>query len=625
MERRLAAILAADMVGFSRLVEIDEADTIERHQAIVRDIVEPAVTAHGGRIFKQMGDGFLVEFSSVVDAMQSAVDIQRAVAAADPTMGAVAEPEADRRIQYRIGVNIGDVLIDGDDIFGDAVNVAARLETAADPGGVCVSGAAYDQLKAHVSVGYQPMGELDVKNIIQPVRAFRVLLDGAPGQAMPAAARPRRFPARRLALAALILVFAAAAGAAALFWKPRYVQVQEARTVAIAVLPFENLSDDPEQAYFIDGVTEDIATDLSKLSGVAVASVSAARRFAKSDAAPQDAVDVLGVSHLLEGSIRREGAGLRITAKLIEAESGAQVWAERYDRSAQDVFAIQEEIAQQVAAALAVEIGEIGEVDRTGRRRPKIAAYDAYVRGRAQRIPPTPANLIAALASFSEAIELDPEFAGGYAGASVVRSLAYSIPETSEAEAAAHLAEAIRLAEQAVALDPNFGPAWAALAEAKLRQRDFDAALNAAKRAAELAPNDSLMRATLGRFLGFTGDPDLGVVEVKAAMRMSPDSLPMLFYLGANLRAAGKFDAAIETLQEHRRLLGDRVISAPTAQLAAAYVQVGRLAEAQRVMAELLTVYPGYSLRKAARAHPFADPKAEQAFLDALKAAGAPE
>ena len=608
MERRLALILVADIVGYSRLMEADEAGTFRRVKGHLAECVEPLIQSHSGRIVKHMGDGLLAEFASVVDGVRAAVEIQKAMAARE----LVVDPAT--QIAYRIGINLGDVIVENGDLFGDGVNVAARLEQLAEPGGICISGAAYDQMKGNVPVQYEPLGKTTVKNISEPVRAYRVIIDGL--VRVPAAPKRKIWG---IFVAATAIVLAAAIGAFIWFQGRGDEQPSNLR---IAVLPFASDARDPARRYFADGIAEDVTTELSRIDGVTIAGQSVAAQLKEAGAARQEAATALGVDRLLEGSVRRAGDHVRITVKLTHAQTDGQIWTERFDRELQDVFVVQDEIADLVAKEVAGVIGGVAPL-MPRVHTPNVDAYDAYVYGRARRIPPTPKNLAEALGSFERAISIDPLFAGGYSGVAYIHLLRYESPSTSDADAQGLLEKAAALAEKAVALDADFGPAWAALADVRFRRRDFDGALLAIRKAVDLAPSDSLMRASYGRLLSYAGEPDLGANEVKAAMRMSPDSLPMLFFLGGALRAAEKFEDAIAALTEHRKRLGGRLLPAPTAQLIATYIQAGQSDAGKRLAAELLQAYPNYTIAVANR-HAFLDAAEQAAFLDALRQAGVP-
>lgn len=637
--RRLAAIVAADVAGYSRLMETDEEGTIAALRAHRAEVIEPKLEQYHGRIANTAGDSFLIEFASAVDALRCAIEIQKAIAERN------ADIAEDRRLVLRIGINVGDVVSQGVDLLGDGVNVAARLEGVADAGGICISRSARDQVCDRLDIKLDDLGEVEVKNIARPVRAFRVsgLGDGA-SAASSGAGQIRKFAVP----AAVVLVVALGAGGWWLFGAdgagtspaelaagsvdpmkapappPKPVQSSPGNA-SVAVLPFANLSEDTAQAYFADGITEDITTDLSKVSGLYVTSRSATLRFRNGAADPKAVSAALGVRHILSGSVRRAGEKIRVTATLIDAKTGGQLWAERFDRDTQDVFAIQDEISGRVVEQLSSALK--GVLLNRGKRTytPKIEAYDLYIQGRAERIPPTPPNLKSALAKFEKAIEIDPDFAGGYAGASFAHALIYEAWRGDADTAGAQLDEALKLAERAVRLDPSFGPAWGSLAEAYFRKGRHDEALAAVQKAIAAAPSDSLMRARYGRFLGYVRRSVEGIEQVRQAMRMSPDSLPMLYFLALNYRAAGEFDKAIEALEKHRKRLGGRILPAPTCQLIAAYVQAGRMQAARAEVQGLLKKFPEYKTRMAARSHVYKAEEDMKQFVAALREAELPE
>jgi adenylate cyclase len=344
LERRLAAILAADVVGYSRLMGEDEAGTLERLKSLRRESVQPKITEHKGRIVKLMGDGLLAEFPSVVEAVQCAVDVQREMTERE------SEITNDRRIRLRIGVNLGDIIVEGSDIYGDGVNVAARLEALADPGSICVSGTVFDHVKAKVDLDFVDLGEQQVKNIAEPVRVYRwtdAAADPMPGTA-------------------------GAEGALPLPDKP-----------SIAVLPFDNMSGDPEQEYFADGITEDIITELSRFPSLFVIARNSSFAFKGESVDVRQVARELGVRYVLEGSIRRAGNRVRISAQLIDRESGSHIWAERYDRNLDDIFDLQEEITRNVVGSIAPQI-EMAEMDRVrGARSTKFSSYDLGLKAQA--------------------------------------------------------------------------------------------------------------------------------------------------------------------------------------------------------------------------------------------------
>ena len=367
MERRLAAVLIADVVGYGRLSQIDEEGTRARFQADLREVFEPKIAACRGRLIKTMGDGILVEFPSVVDALRCAVEIQQEKA----RRNAAAPPE--QRLDFRIGVNLGDIIVEGDDIHGDGVNIADRLQALAEPGGVAISGTAYDQVKAKLPVGYASLGEQKVKSIAEPVRVYRVLMDpkdvGRTVRSKAALLR-RTWPA--IAAGLLLIALLAAVGVWLRPWMP--LPQSSGTERSIAVLPFKNLSDDAAQEYLADGITEDLTTDLARIPGLFVTSRNAAFTYKGKDVNPSEVAAELGVRHILEGSIRRVGDDLRINAQLIDAESGGHLWAERFDGTFADVITLQDRVLTDIAAAMELQFSpnqkrECGRHQQSGRLR----------------------------------------------------------------------------------------------------------------------------------------------------------------------------------------------------------------------------------------------------------------
>ena len=415
-KRRLAAILAADVVGYSRLMERDEAGTLARLQQLRSELIDPLIASHRGRIVKLMGDGALVDFASVVDAVACAVEIQRGMAERN------AEVPKDRRIELRVGINSGDIIIEGDDIYGDGVNVAARLEGLAEPGGILISGTAHDQIEGKLGCGFACLGEKEVKNLDRSVRVYRVLSEPAAAGSVRDPGRPRR---RRTALATAAAALALAAGSGLWLWDTYWrLPTVEAASVermafplpdkpSIAVLPFENVSADPGQDYFADGITEDIITELSKVSGLFVIAHNSTATYKDHEVEIRDVAEDLGVRYVLDGSIRRAGDQVRIAAQLVDATSGRYLWAERYDRDLAGIFAIQDEVTRKVVAELAVTL-KADENERLFRPHTQnFDAYDLFLRARKAWDPPTEENLLKGRELFEQVIELDPEFAGG--------------------------------------------------------------------------------------------------------------------------------------------------------------------------------------------------------------------
>ena len=378
-QRRLAAILAADVVGYSRLMRADEAGTLAQLKTLRKELLDPKITEYGGRIFKTTGDGMLIEFPSAVDAVQHAVDVQRAMSQRNATV-----PE-DRRMEIRMGINVGDVVVEDGDLFGDGVNVAARLEGLADPGGVCVSGSAHEQVRHKLDLNFEDMGEQSVKNIDEPVRVFRAELDEVQKKTH------------------------ASVEADALFLRP-----------AVAVLPFENLSGDPDQEYFADGLTEDIITALSLWRSFPVIARNSTFSYKGQSPDIRRVGEELGARFVIEGSVRKAGNRIRVTVELIDAKTGHHVWAERFDRELDDIFAVQDEITQRVAATVEPELGRFEQKRLAAKHPTSLDAWDYCQRGMYLLYKFTKEDIEEARDVFVRAIELDPIYSQTHMG------LAYS-------------------------------------------------------------------------------------------------------------------------------------------------------------------------------------------------------
>jgi adenylate cyclase len=472
--RRLVAILAADVVGYSRLMGADEAGTLARLKALRKDVIDPRIAEHGGRIVKLMGDGALVEFGSVVDAVHCALEIQHAMVAHN------AEVPEDQRIEFRMGVNLGDVIVDGADIYGDGVNVAARLEALAEPGGLYVSGVVHGQVEGKLDLAFDDLGEQQFKNIAKPVRVYRARLDAGA---------------------------AAGSGPLALPDKP-----------SIAVLPFANMSGDPEQEYFSDGITEDIITELSRFPTLFVIARNSSFTYKGRAAKVQDIGRELGVQYVVEGSVRRAGNRVRITVQLVEAASGNHLWAERYDRDFEDIFAVQDEVARTVVATVAGRLEDVG-ADRARRKPPaNLAAYDHLLRAYQHVHRWTRIDIAAARLLLEKAIELDPDSARSHAfmGLTYVGDWVWGIAGDEA------LDRAFASAKRAMAL--NDDDSWSHLLTGHVytRRGQPEIALNYMEKAAALNPNDPTAIAIMGSALSHMGRHAEAVECIKKAMRLDP-------------------------------------------------------------------------------------------------------
>ena len=556
VERRLAAILAADMVGYSRLMEADETGTLARLKAHRVELIDPAIAKNNGRLIKTAGDGMLVEFPSVADAVACAAEIQRRMAARNSDVAT--EPE----IHFRIGINLGDVISEDDDIFGDGVNVAARLQELAEPGGICVSGAIRDQAGDRLGVAFDDLGEQSVKNLTRPIRVFRVRLD-QPGTAVPAravAARPKT-PVH------------------AVTDKP-----------SIAVLPFLNMSGEPEQEFFADGLTEDIITELSRFRDLFVISRNSAFVYKNRAVRIQEVAAEFGVQYVVEGSVRKAGNRVRVTVQLIDAESDRHVWAERYDRELEDLFAIQDEVTAAIVATLPGRV-EAATHDRAERKTPdNMAAYECVLAGRVLHHRSTREDNAAALAMLERAIALDPKYAHAHAWKGCVLGQAWVHGWCADRDATfQRVAEELQIA---LALDENDSDVHRILAALNLLRGDHERSRYHQERALRLNPNNDLIVVQQGELLTWLGRPEEGIEWIRKAMRLNPYHPERYWsHLGRAYFVAQRYAEALEAFAR---------ISRPDhthhAFMAAACAQMGDETGARAHAAEVTSRQPEFAV-----------------------------
>ena len=628
VKRKLTVILAADVEGYSRLMGADEEATHKTLRAY-REIIDGLIARHDGRVFSTAGDSVVAEFASPVEAVRSAISIQEELRVRN------AELPEDRQMRFRIGVNLGDVMVEGDNLLGDGVNVAARLEGVAAPGGICVSGGVFDQVKNKLSVGFEDIGPQEVKNIAEPVPAFRITAGPVSvAEAGKPARKPGAAPKWRVpAIAAAVVVIVAVGGVA--LWDtylrpaPQVTAPEKAPAPvlpdkpSIAVLPFANMSGDPEQGYFSDGITEDIITDLSKISGLFVVSRNAVFGYKGKAVKPEQVSRDLGVRYVLEGSVRRAGGKVRINAQLIDATTGGHLWAERYDRDLKDIFALQDEITEKIVAALEVKLtkGEQEQVER--RYTDNLEAYDSYVRGRGYQLRRTKQGLSQARQVLERAIELDPKFAEAHAVLSYNHFLEW-VFRWSEGQA---LELAFELAQKAVALDDASPLAHTRLGWMHLwRDRNYEQAIAEARRAVALDPNYAEGYARLGAILVFAGRPEEGITLVKKAMGLNPHyPFIYLMWLGQAYYFTGQYDEALAWLE--RSVTRNPNHLATHKWLVPTYVALGRHEEARAEITEILRISPRISLQFLRQSEQwlYKEQAAIERLVDALRKAGLPE
>ncbi len=582
--RRLAAIVAIDVAGYSRLMGRDEVGTLARLKEH-RAVTDPISDAHGGRIVGTAGDGLLLEFPSVVDAVKCAVEVQSVMAARNADL-----PDGEKML-YRIGINLGDVLVDGDEIYGDGVNVAARIEALAEPGGICLSRTVRDNVRDRMEIALVDMGEIEVKNIVRPVRCFAVMLnEGGEG--------PRQTKFEHEPTAALLD-------------KP-----------SIAVLPFDNMSGDPEQEYFADGMVEEIITALSRLDQLFVIARNSSFTYKGRSVDVRQVCGELGVRYVLEGSVRRAGNRIRITCQLIEGKGGAHLWADRFDGNLEDVFDLQDQITENVVGAIEPTLRK-AEIERSRRRRPdSLDAYDLYLRALPHTYAMQPNDNTEALRLLSEAIELDPDYAPAlaYAAWCYEQRLTRGWETAEESDPTTSIA----LARRAIATNSDDANALAASGFVLLMVgRDYDAGLSTFERALSINPNAAPILLFAGWGNNMAGRPDVALPCFERGLRLSPtDPLGFFFVTGVAMAhlLSGRAEEASEMAGKSMAL--NPGWDTTLLVLTAASSQLGRLAEARAAVEKLLVVAPKSTVSLYQKLLPFRHEENLAIILDGLRAGG---
>ncbi len=577
--RRLAAILAADVVGYSQMMGADEAGTLadlKRHREIV---FNPATARHKGRIVKLMGDGALVEFASVVDAVNCALDIQNAMIAAAQS--------GETSIKLRIGINLGDVIIEGEDIYGEGVNIAARVEPLAEPGGICISAIVHESIGNRIDARFTDGGEVSVKNISRPIRIWKWRPDAVPEKGPPGP------------------------------------DAQNAKAVSeqasIAVLPFDNMSGDPEQEYFSDGITEDIITDLSKIGGLLVIARNSSFAYKGKSTDIRTVGRELGVTSVLEGSIRRAGNRVRINAQLINAANGAHLWAERYDRELTDIFAVQDEVTRQIVDALKVTLTPAESALIADVPTMNIEAHDLFLRGREALLGSdnTKESFEFAVRCFNRAIELDPDYAEPYVGLSHAYTRDFQNKWSGRTDSKELSAHYCRLGLEK---GPNIPYAHYTAGMVKFWERDLDGSLKEIEAALALNPNFAPAIGMRGLNKIFEGIPLDAVPDMERSIRLDPLMNDQYWhFIGMAYLVGGIYEKAVEAFRQRIRLSPNTDLSRGL--LISALGHLGRADEAQKVWAELKRTNPKYSFEEHVGRLPFRNPAdAEKIKLGIAKA-----
>jgi len=676
VKRKLTAILSADVKGYSRLMGEDEKGTVGTLNAY-KEVMTGMIQHHRGRVVDAPGDNLLAEFASVVDAVECAVEIQKELKTRNAAL-----PE-NRRMEFRIGVNLGDVIEDGEQILGDGVNIAARLESLSEAGGICISGTAYDQVENKLSLGYEYLGEQAVKNIVKPVRVYRVLMEPeAVGKVIgEKKVKPRPWPRAAVGLVIVLIIIVTAV----VVWKiytpptPQPEVVSKEKIIApqpekpsatipttpapsvetapkekltppspekvskpvappapkvevaskekmafplpdkpsIAVLPFVNMSEDPKQEFFVDGMTEEIITALSKGPNLFVIARNSTFTYKGKPVKVKQVSEELGVRYVLEGSVQRSGDRIRVNAQLIDALKGHHLWAERYDRDVKDIFAIQDEITMKIITALQVKLtsGEMIHVLAKGAK--NIDAFTKYLQAVDLWTRLTKESNAQAKKLLEEAIALDPEYPGPYIGLAKTYGMDVFLGTTQSPEQS--LARAFELAQKAISLDNTNGAAYSVLSWLYATKRQYEKAIAESERAISLNPNSAESYMRLGLVLAYAGRAEEGIPYMQNALRLNPFPSPNYFSnLAIIYCESGHYEKAIEAAK--RVLQSEPNSPIPNVTLAISYIRLGREEEARAAAAEILRINPKWSLDRYAKIAPYTQPQVERNIEDLRKA-----
>jgi len=623
VKRKLAAILSADVKGYSRLMGADEEGTL-RTLTAYREIMAKLIEQHHGRVVNAPGDALLAEFESVVDAVKSAVEIQRELAKRNADLPTL------RRMEYRIGINLGDVMVDGESIYGDGVNIAARMESLADGGGICISGTAFDQVRNKLELGYEYLGEQAVKNIALPVRVYKILLEPeAAGKVIgEKKVKPKSWQ-KPITLLAIILILIAAAIAAWKFYiRPTPpVEVASKEKMAfplpdkpsIAVLPFTNMSGDPKEEYFSDGITEEIITALSKTPHLFVISRQSTFTYKGKPVKVKQVSEELGVRYVLEGSVRKAGDKVRVTAQLIDAITGHHLWADRYDRDQREVFALQDEITKKILTELQVKL-TVGEQARLyGRGTDNLEAYIKVLQGREYYWRLDREGNVSARKLFEEAIALDPKYPTPYwlLGMTHIMDAWFDWGKSKEDS----LSRAMELAQKTISLNDLDSNAHGSLVAIYRMKGNYDKAIAEGKRAVELDPNSADAHVWLGIALYNAGRADEAIPLLEKAIRLNPFAHTWYFLqLGQAYSLSGRYDEATAAYHKALQLSPNNLFA--HLGLTATYSQMGRDKEASVHAKEVLRISPDFSLDRYAEKIPYKNQADRERRINALRKAG---
>jgi adenylate cyclase len=622
VKRKLAAILSADVKGYSRLMGADEEGTL-RTLTAYREIMAKLVGQHNGRVVNAPGDALLAEFESVVDAVKSAVEIQRELAKQN------ADLPTDRRMEYRMGINLGDVMVDGESIYGDGVNIAARMESSADGGGICISGTAFDQVRNKVNLGYKYLGEQTVKNIALPVRMYKVLMEPESAGKLIGEKRTKARQWQRAVLP-FVVVLIVIAGVIAIYHfyirpTPRPIEVASKEKMAfplpdkpsIAVLPFANMSGDPKQDFFSDGITEDIITALSRVPQLFVIARNSTFTYRGKPVKVKQVSEELGVRYVLEGSVQRSGQRLRVTAQLVDALKGHHLLSERYDREMREVFALQDELTKKIVVAVQVKLTEGEGARMHAKGTTNLEVYLTVLEALELLSRFNKDDNALARRKCEEAVSIDP----GYPRAHSMLSIIYVMDMVFGISPKESMEKALKAAQKAVALDDTHASAHIALEFVYGWQRRHDEAVRESERAVELEPGSAGAWFSHGRALDYACRHVEAIESFKKAIRMNPfPPTTVFFHLGNAYFNIGKYEEAIEEHKKALRLSPTNAVAYKG--LAVSYADLGRIEEAQSALQEALKLDPKFSLQRYSEIAPWKERATTERWIDGFRKAG---
>ena len=619
-KRKLSAVLSADVKGYSSLMGQDEAGTVNRLKEY-RALMTGLIQQYRGRVVDSPGDNILAEFASVVDATECAVQVQQELKNRN------AELPNDSRMEFRIGINLGDVIEDGERIYGDGVNIAARIESLAEAGGICISGTSYDQVKNKLNLGYKNLGEHSVKNIAEPVRVYRVLTEPeAAGKVIGEKRKAKRW----IALAAAIVLILVVGGVASWFYYLRQSPKHEPASLdrmafplpdkpSIAVLPFDNLSEESNQEYIADGLTENIIAALSNISEMLVIARNSTFVYKDKPVKIQQVSEELGVRYVLEGSVQKSGDNLRISAQLIDATTGYHLWAKRYDRNLKDLFVLQDEITLKIISALRVKLTEGEQARLNDKSTDNLDSFLKVQEGYPYFFRFNEESNIKARQMFEEALALDPE----NATACTMLAWTYLMEVRSgwSKSPGRSMEQTVELAQKALALNDTLGATHSLLGHIYLDKRQYEKAIAEAERAVALNPNGADAHAHLGKTLNYVGRWQEAIALLKKAIRINP--IPpnwYLFMLGQSYSFVGQYGEAIAMYKTVLQRNPDDLSA--LIGLAAVYSASGREEKARAAVAEILRIEPKFSLERAAEESMYKNQADTERMIDSLRRAG---